>query len=58
MYGGEPHTVFIRCWLRDETMTEMVMEPGNPGLENKAKQKSGISFDEEISQWSLYRNRE
>lgn len=26
LYGGEPHTVLIRCWLRDDTLEELCEE--------------------------------
>lgn len=29
LYGGEPHTVFLRCWMRDDTMEEITEEKEN-----------------------------
>jgi hypothetical protein len=31
LYGGEPHTMLLRCWLRDDTMEQIVQEKENPG---------------------------
>lgn len=39
MFGGEPHTAFIRCWMRDDTMEEITLEhDGAADSENKEAQ--------------------
>lgn len=38
LYGGEPHTVFIRCWMRDDTMEEIVQEKDDSTDEEKNKE--------------------
>jgi hypothetical protein len=37
VYGGEPHTMLIRCWLRDDTMEEIVQESENPTPDETAE---------------------
>lgn len=40
LYGGEPHTMFIRCWLRDDTMEQIVQESQySEGAEKENLQK-------------------
>lgn len=33
LYGGEPHTVLLRCWLRDDTLEELCEEKDSPNGE-------------------------
>jgi hypothetical protein len=40
LFGGEPHTVLIRCWMRDDAMEELVKETEevDPATGEKAKE--------------------
>jgi len=37
-YGGEPHTMLIRCWMRDDTMEQIVQEKDS-GMGNEAEKE-------------------
>lgn len=39
LYGGEPHTVLLRVWMRDDTLEEICQEPDTTGYALNAEKE-------------------